>query len=147
MRLIRPEFDEPQLLAWWEPLLVVARKARLADVPWLVAIDEFTFRGRVKRSGKPVLWVYQYSGTGRDVMCTDDGDTYLYKPFANSPSGGRIVACDFDRAMFAAGIPFMPLEPTDYADDDAYNDIGRPARPRARRGAYRPLSHPYLRLL
>src|SRR5207302_3437005 len=48
MRLICPEFDEPELLAWWRPLLVLARKARLAEPPWALYIDEFTFRGRVK---------------------------------------------------------------------------------------------------
>ncbi|HZN13906.1 MAG TPA: hypothetical protein VFB78_06555 [Acidimicrobiales bacterium] len=73
MRLIRPEFDEPELLAWWEPLITLARHARLAQPPYAVHLEDFTFRGRVKRSGRP--WH------------NDDGDDYAYNrdEFAGTP--------------------------------------------------------------
>jgi hypothetical protein len=165
MRVIPPEFDEPELLAWWNPLLVLARRARLAEPPWALYIDEFRFRGRVKRSGNRVLWVYEFAATLRDVMCDDDGDTYRFVPFADSPWKGRIKACDLDRAMYDAGIPFVPLEPCGHLGDDDHDyferggsdrdrdaarwleDEPEPQPSRRRRGAYRSGSHAHLRLL
>lgn len=154
MRVIEPDPDQPQLHSWWEPLILLARKARLAETPWLVDLGDFSFRGQVPsaRSGpRPLLWVYQYKGSGLDVMCDDDGDTYRFVAFADSPDRGRIKRCDLDDAMFRAGVPFMPVEPSyddsDGIDESWYDEAHAPRQPSRPKRPYRPRWHPHLRLL
>ena len=145
MNVIAPDSGEPDLFAWWTPLLAVARRLREEHEPWALHVDDFRFRGWVKRAGKATLSVYQYRPTLRDVVCDAAGNAYLFQPFTATPEKGRIKQCRRDTAMFDAGVPFIPLE-----NDEPYDggDYAAESRPR-RRSSFRPRarSRAHLRLL
>jgi hypothetical protein len=120
MQVVPPPPEAPQLFSWWSPLLAVGRRLHDAGEPWVLHLDEFRFRGWVKRPGKATLSVYEYAPTGRDVICDAAGNTYRYRAFEATPTRGRIERCDRDTAMIEAGVPFAAVafpEP----DDDAFS--------------------------
>jgi len=106
MQLWTPTRGEPELLAWWGPLLMVARLAREARVRWPVHIDQFDLLGRVDRSGsrRPV-WVYRHHQSGGDIFADPTGQTYRYRPTPKAAGPGRFDRCDVRACVLLAGLP------------------------------------------
>jgi hypothetical protein len=138
MNVSPPPVDAAELFAWWAPLLAVDRRLRETGEPWVLHLDEFRFRGWVKRTGKATLSVFEYGPSGRDVICDAAGNTYRYRPFEASPERGRIEGRDRDTAMFDAGVPFVPVSSPgfddfpDPVDDEQPRRRARTARPWSR---------------
>ena len=78
MDLWSPPHDAPHLLEWWRPLLLVSRRARLERFPWPVHLDEFRQAGRVNRSGRPDVWIYDHHENGGSVCVDATGQTYKF---------------------------------------------------------------------
>ena len=98
MQWWQPEPGEPELLAWWAPLLAVARRARADHVPWLLPIDDFSLEGRIVRSPRPDVWVYAHRSGCGSIRADAAGRTYVVR-------GGRHVEVDVRRACWAARLP------------------------------------------
>lgn len=105
MRLWTPPREEPELLAWWAPLLLVARKARHEGVPWPIHVDQFDLLGRVDRAGgRPPVWVYRHQESGGDIYADPSGQTYLFRPTPNAAGPGRFDRCEVRAGVHLAGI-------------------------------------------
>lgn len=111
MRWWHPEPDEPELLAWWRPLLDVARLAREDGFPWGVHVEDFRLVGRVLRSGRPDVWVYAHVHTRRELLVDDEGGTYRFSPTPKGPGVGRLLPSQLRRALWQAGVPHGPTSP------------------------------------
>ena len=73
MRWWEPTPEEPELFDWWRPLLRASHRARLAEVPWPIHVDEFSLAGYVERGrGRSLIWVYAHR-VNRGEMLVDDG--------------------------------------------------------------------------
>lgn len=105
MRFWHPEPDVPQLFDWWLPLVRAGRRARLADLPWLIAVDEWELLGRVQRRPRPDVWVYVHCESGRELFVDDSGDTYRFIPNSRGPSPGRFTELPLRYALWQAGLP------------------------------------------
>lgn len=118
MQLWTPPRDEPELLTWWGPLLMVARLAREERVPWPIHIDQFVLLGRVDRGGsrRPV-WVYRHDRSGGDIYADPTGQTYRYRPTPNAAGPGRFDRCDVRASIRLAGLPEV-VEPRLDDEDD-----------------------------
>jgi hypothetical protein len=134
MRWWTPAPGEPELMAWWRPLLKAARTARENEVPWPIHIDEFAFCERVKRDRHPDVWVYRHNGSGGILFADDDGRTYKFIEYLSGPSRGRFAEIDVRQAIWRAGLPnvvkpvWYERPPRPYADDvDLYDDRPPPA--------------------
>jgi hypothetical protein len=133
MKVTAPAEGQPELFEWWCPLLAVGRRLRETGEPWTLQLDDFAFRGWVKRQGKATLFVYGYSPTGSDVICDAAGNTYQDRHFSNGERS-RLKTCERDTAMFQAGVAFTPAGDGPGFDDD-YPQRRRP-RPWARSRAH-----------
>ncbi|MBA3653482.1 MAG: hypothetical protein H0W70_04740 [Actinobacteria bacterium] len=110
MNVVPPPVDQPELFAWWAPLIAVAERLRAEREPWTLHVGEFRFRGWVKRSCKATLSVYEYEPSGRDLICDEAGNTYLFRLFADSTHKGRLKRIERDHAMYEASIPFAEVD-------------------------------------
>lgn len=138
MQLWTPPRGEPELLAWWGPLLMVARLAREEQVPWPIHMDEFDLLGRVDRSGSRLpVWVYRHDQSGGDIYADPTGQTYRYRPTPNAAGAGRFDRCDVRTSIYQAGLPEV-VEPAEIAEEDQA-ELGWSAEEvRGRAGAARP---------
>src|SRR5206468_12823186 len=105
MNLWRPDPDEPELLDWWRPLFTVARLAREDEFPWQVVIDDFRLFGRVKRSGRPDVWIYTCVATGGELRVDDHGTTYKFIPTPNARGVGQLRPTSLNSALWRVGVP------------------------------------------
>src|SRR5262245_25637585 len=104
-RLSRPDPTEPELLAWFRPLLIAARQARQDDVPWPINIDEFHFIGRVDRPPRPSVWLYQHLGSGGEMAIDRTGQAYWFIWAYRGRSNGRLKPCSIRTAIHRARLP------------------------------------------
>lgn len=104
MDLWYPPDDQPPLLEWWTPLLLAASAARREGVRWPIHLDEFDLRGRVDRSTRPAVWIYQHRTSRRDLALDAAGQPYRFTP-TKGPGAGRFTACDIRAAVHQAGLP------------------------------------------
>jgi hypothetical protein len=103
MRWWEPDPEEPQLLAWWRPLMAAARRLREEEVPWPVHLDEFALVARADRHPRPDVWVYRHQGSG-GALCTDArGRTNRFVP--DRAGRPRFTEIDARRAVWMAGLP------------------------------------------
>ncbi len=106
MQLWTPTRGEPELLAWWGPLLMVARSAREERVPWPIHIDQFDLLGRVDRTGgRQPVWVYRHHQSGGDIFADATGQTYRFRPTPKAAGPGRFDPCDVRAGVHLAGLP------------------------------------------
>ena len=105
MDLWYPPDDEAPLLEWWTPLLLAASAGRRARVPWPIHLDDFSLKGRVDRGARPDVWIYQHTGSGRELHVDATGQTYKFTRTPNAASYGRFTACDIRTAIHQAGLP------------------------------------------
>ena len=125
-RLWVPDPREPELAAWWQPLLRFARRARADRVPWPVHIDEFHLVGCVRRTRQPV-WLYRHLAGGGELAVAANGIPYRFIPTA--PGGGRFVETRVRPAVWAAGLPHV-VEPVWFSElDHEFDDEAPEADP------------------
>lgn len=119
MQLWTPTRGEPELLAWWGPLLMVARLARADRVPWPIHIDQFDLLGRVDRSGgRQPVWVYRHHQSGGDIFADPTGQTYRFRPTPKAAGPGRFDQCDVRACVYLAGLPEVVQPSRDEAADE-----------------------------
>ncbi|HEX6236500.1 MAG TPA: hypothetical protein VFZ68_04865 [Acidimicrobiales bacterium] len=113
MHIWHPPHDAPHLLEWWRPLLLVSRRARLERVPWPVHVDEFRLAGRVVRSGRPDVWLYEHHENGGTLCVDRTGATYRFVFTPNGRGPGQFRACSLRSAIHRAGLHEV-VEPVRY---------------------------------
>jgi hypothetical protein len=119
MDLWSPPHDAPHLFEWWRPLLLVSRRARIERFPWPVHLDEFRLAGRVRRQGRPDIWIYDHH-ENRGSVCVDaTGQTYKFVATPRGKAVGRFQPCDLRTALWRARLPDV-VDPVRY---------GEPAQP------------------
>jgi hypothetical protein len=105
-----PPPDQPQLLAWWQPLMTFARLARADEVPWLLFADEFRLVRRFDRPGRPSIWVYVHERGSDELMVDESGTAYKFIVYRRGTSPGRFAPIDVFTAVWRAGLPYV-IEP------------------------------------
>ena len=106
MQLWTPPRDEPELLTWWAPLLLVGRRVRAEGLPWPIQIDQFHLLGRVERGGsRQPIWVYRHKLSGGDIFADPTGQTYRYRPTPKATGPGRFDRCELRKGVQMAGLP------------------------------------------
>lgn len=115
MELWSPPHDAPHLLEWWRPLMLVSRQARLARFPWPVHLDEFRLAGRVRRRGRPDIWIYEHHDNGGAVCVDATGQTYRFVATPRGSGVGQFRRCDVRSALWRAGLPEV-VEPVSYRE-------------------------------
>ena len=122
MDLWSPPHDAPHLLEWWRPLMLVSRRARHERFPWPVHLDEFRLAGRVRRQGRPDIWIYDHH-ENRGSVCVDaTGQTYRFFATPRSQGVGQFRPCELRSALWRARLPDV-VEPVSYG---AQHDGGWP---------------------
>jgi hypothetical protein len=105
MDLWSPPHDAPHLLDWWRPLMLVSRCARADRFPWPVHLDEFRLAGRVKRQGRPDVWIYDHHESRGSVCVDARGQTYKFVATPNGKGVGQFRECPLRAALWRAGLP------------------------------------------
>lgn len=125
MELWSPPHDAPHLLEWWRPLMLVARRAWADRFPWPVHLDEFRLAGRVKRQGRPDVWIYEHHGNGGSVCVDATGQTYRFIATPRAKGPGQFRPCPVRTALWQAGLPdvvqpiwFEQPRPAPWDEDD-----------------------------
>jgi len=118
MRWWHPSPDEPEILDWWRPLLVVSRRARAEQIPWPVHLDEFVLGGRVERGKRPAIWVYEHRANGREILVDWHGQTYEFIRYRSGPQLGRFNEVSLRGAIWRARLPDV-VEPVWYDEPPA----------------------------
>ncbi|HEX6313056.1 MAG TPA: hypothetical protein VF152_15700 [Acidimicrobiia bacterium] len=113
MRWWEPSPDEPELLDWWRPLLLVSRKARAERAFWPVHVDEFRFAGRVERGKRPAIWVYEHRANAGEILVDWHGQTYDFIRYRTGRQLGRFRAIEVNTAIWRARLPDV-VEPVWY---------------------------------
>lgn len=112
MKYWRPHPDEPELMEWWRPLVLVIRRAIDDEFPWVVRLDDFIVSGRVIRSGRPDVWVYRLLTTGGELLADAEGQTYRFVPTPNAVGPGRLYPNEIRSAIWGSGLPHVaPVQP------------------------------------
>lgn len=113
MELWSPPHDAPHLLEWWRPLILVSRRARAERFPWPVHIDEFRLAGRVKRQGRPDIWIYDHHENGGSVCVDAAGQTYKFMATPRAKGPGQFRQCTVRTALWRARLPDV-VQPVSY---------------------------------
>jgi hypothetical protein len=114
MRWWEPTPDEPELMAWWRPLLAASHRARFEAVPWPIYVDEFRLGGRVDRGrSKPPVWVYVHRRTKCEILADDSGCAYEFIPYRSGRQVGRFKQISARDAVWRARLPDV-VEPIWY---------------------------------
>jgi hypothetical protein len=122
MKLWTPPHDRPHLFEWWRPLLLASQQGRRRQVPWPIHLDEFRLAGRVVRSGRPDVWIYEHHAN-RGSLCIDaTGTTYRFTPTPMAKGVGQFRACDISTAVWRAGLPEV-VEPVWYREPPDDDDV------------------------
>jgi hypothetical protein len=130
MDLWSPPHDAPHLLEWWRPLMLVSRRARVERFPWPVHLDEFRLAGRVKRQGRPDIWIYDHHENGGSVCVDATGQTYKFIATPRAKGVGQFRPCELRTALWRARLPDV-VEPVSYDRDrrDGWSEWGAGANP------------------
>lgn len=115
MDLWHPPTDQPHLLEWWRPLLLVSRAARLERHPWPIHMDDMMLMGRVDRSSRPSVWIYKHVESRRELYIDAAGQTYKFTRTRNTTSYGRFTTCSIATAIWRAELPAF-VEPVWYEE-------------------------------
>jgi hypothetical protein len=113
MELWSPPHDAPHLLEWWRPLILVSRRARTERFPWPVHVDEFRLAGRVKRQGRPDIWIYDHHENGGSVCVDATGQTYKFLATPGAKGPGQFRRCNVRTALWRARLPDV-VQPVSY---------------------------------
>jgi hypothetical protein len=116
MDLWSPPHDAPHLLEWWRPLMLVSRRARVDRFPWPVHLDEFRLSGRVRRQGRPDIWIYEHHENGGSVCADATGQTYKFTATPRGNAVGRFTPCPVRPALWRARLPDV-VEPIFFQEE------------------------------
>jgi hypothetical protein len=105
MELWSPPHDAPHLFEWWRPLLLASQRARSRRLPWPIHLDEFRLSGRVLRSGRPDVWLYEHHANGGTLCIDSMGATYRFVATPGGKGVGQFRACELRTAVYCAGLP------------------------------------------
>ena len=105
MDLWHPPADQPQLLEWWNPLLLASQAARAERCPWPIHIDDVMLMGRIDRGPRPAIWVYKHAESRGELYLDSTGQPYKFTKTPNGRSLGRFTPCDVQAAIWLAGLP------------------------------------------
>ena len=132
MDLWSPPHDAPHMLEWWRPLMLVSRRARVDRFPWPVHLDEFRLAGRVKRQGRPDIWIYEHHENGGSVCVDATGQTYRFVATPRAKGVGQFRQCELRPALRRARLPDVVEQVSydrprrtgwnDWADDDVTSE-------------------------
>jgi hypothetical protein len=104
MDLWSPPHDAPHLFEWWRPLVQASRRARVERLPWPIHVDEFRLSGRVSRSGRPDIWIYEHHANNGSLCVDASGDSYRFVPTPGGSSPGQFHRCPLRTAVWKAGL-------------------------------------------
>lgn len=127
MELWSPPHDAPHLLEWWRPLMLLARRARSERIPWPVHLDEFRLAGRVKRQGRPDVWIYEHHANGGSVCADHTGQTYKFMATPGGKGPGQFRQCPVGTALWRARLPDV-VTPISYKVPDTLDAVLDAAR-------------------
>lgn len=113
MELWSPPHDAPHLFEWWRPLLLASQRARSRRLPWPIHLDEFRLSGRVMRSGRPDVWLYEHHANGGTLCIDAMGATYKFVATPGGKGVGQFRTCELRTAVYRAGLPEV-VEPIWY---------------------------------
>jgi len=105
MELWSPPHDAPHLFEWWRPLLLASQRARSRRLPWPIHLDEFRLSGRVLRSGRPDVWLYEHHANGGTLCIDSMGATYRFVATPGGKGVGQFRTCELRTAVYCAGLP------------------------------------------
>jgi hypothetical protein len=132
-RLWRPDPAEPELAAWWRPLVELSRRLRADLFPWPILVDEYDLVGRVDRPPRARVWLYRHHGGPCELAVDDDGRTYRFVWSTGRRSLGRLKEVDNRGAVHRAGLTDLidPLtrwgeerQSACLTEDDPLDDVG-----------------------
>lgn len=134
MELWSPPHDAPHLFEWWRPLLLASQRARSRRLPWPIHLDEFRLSGRVLRSGRPDVWLYEHHANGGTLCIDSMGATYRFVATPGGKGVGQFRGCELRTAVYCAGLPEV-VEPVWYERQrSAWGEDGPWRRPDDDRG-------------
>ncbi|MGH9113472.1 MAG: hypothetical protein ACRDZN_14425 [Acidimicrobiales bacterium] len=113
MELWSPPHDAPHLFEWWRPLLLASQRVRSRQLPWPIHLDEFRLSGRVIRSGRPDVWLYEHHANGGTLCIDAQGATYKFVATPGGNGVGQFRTCELRTAVYRAGLPEV-VEPVWY---------------------------------
>lgn len=96
--------------------MLVSRRARVDRFPWPVHLDEFRLAGRVKRQGRPDIWIYDHHENGGSVCVDATGQTYKFIATPRGKGVGQFRPCELRTALWRARLPDV-VEPVSYDRD------------------------------
>jgi hypothetical protein len=105
--------------------MLVSRRARLDRFPWPVHLDDFRLAGRVKRQGRPDIWIYDHHENGGSVCIDATGQTYRFIATPNGKGVGQFRPCELRSALWRARLPDV-VEPVSYDRPDRGDRADRP---------------------
>jgi hypothetical protein len=105
MQLWSPPHDRPHLFEWWRPLLLASARARRQRIHWPIHLDEFRLAGRVVRSARPDIWIYEHHDNGGSVCVDATGTTYRFIATPRARGPGRFEPCEIRSAVWQARLP------------------------------------------
>jgi hypothetical protein len=104
MDLWSPPHDAPHLFEWWRPLVQASRRARAERLAWPIHVDEFRLAGRVSRSGRPDIWIYEHHANNGSLCVDASGDSYRFVATPGGSSPGQFHRCPLRTAVWKAGL-------------------------------------------
>ena len=93
--------------------MLVSRRARIERFPWPVHLDEFRLAGRVRRQGRPDIWIYDHHENRGSVCVDSQGQTYKFVATPRAKGVGQFRRCSLPTALWRARLPEV-VEPVSY---------------------------------
>lgn len=105
--------------------MLVSRRARLERFPWPVHMDEFRLAGRVRRQGRPDIWIYDHHENSGSVCVDATGQTYRFFATPKGKGVGQFRPCELRSALWRARLPDV-VEPVTYGPEVNRGWLGAP---------------------
>ena len=106
--------------------MLVSRRARIERFPWPVHLDEFRLAGRVRRQGRPDIWIYDHHENSGSVCVDATGQTYRFFATPKGKGVGQFRPCELRSALWRARLPDV-VEPVRYGPEENRGWLGAPA--------------------
>lgn len=106
--------------------MLVSRRARAERFPWPVHLDEFRLAGRVRRQGRPDIWIYDHHENSGSVCVDATGQTYRFFATPKGKGVGQFRPCELRSALWRARLPDV-VEPVRYGPEVNQGWLGAPA--------------------
>jgi hypothetical protein len=124
-----PEELDPIPDEWWEPLVAV--EARMQESPRLLdrclRVGDFMLMGRVRRRGRPLVYLYKHKDTRRYLNVDPRLDAYAYmapRDLASTAPGSYHRLDSLEEGIDGVGLWELPR----FRPDLVASRLGIPAR-------------------